>query len=173
MALYVSHMLEGRSISRDERNQKPVTPARIILRLLTIFSTTHHLDDPQLSYSGFPQCQDKLASSVVLWKLLATHPLYGSTRLQRMQGLGVISVRPFLFPDHSFWVSHVALHRVVGKVEYMSSGGSVKDRIAKRMVEVAEEEGRLVPGKSVVIEPTSGNTGACYLSIPHSSLNAC
>jgi len=45
----------------------------------------------------------------------------------------------------------------------MSSGGSVKDRIAKRMVEVAEAEGKLVPGKSVVIEPTSGNTGGWNL----------
>ena len=41
----------------------------------------------------------------------------------------------------------------------MSAGGSVKDRIAKRMVEEAEREGKLVPGYSVVIEPTSGNTG--------------
>ncbi|KAI0272523.1 pyridoxal phosphate-dependent enzyme beta subunit [Gloeopeniophorella convolvens] len=48
---------------------------------------------------------------------------------------------------------------LLGKVEYMSTGGSVKDRIAKRMVEVAEEEGKLIPGKSVVIEATSGNTG--------------
>lgn len=48
---------------------------------------------------------------------------------------------------------------VVGKVEYMSAGGSVKDRIAKAMVEAAEREGKLIPGKSVVIEPTSGNTG--------------
>lgn len=48
---------------------------------------------------------------------------------------------------------------IVGKVEYTSAGGSVKDRIAKRMVEAAEKDGRLVKGKSVVIEPTSGNTG--------------
>lgn len=48
---------------------------------------------------------------------------------------------------------------IVGKVEYMSAGGSVKDRIAKAMVEAAEQEGKLIPGKSVVIEPTSGNTG--------------
>ncbi|KAL5492266.1 CYS4 [Sanghuangporus weigelae] len=48
---------------------------------------------------------------------------------------------------------------LLAKVEYMSAGGSVKDRIAKRMVEAAEAEGKLIPGKSVVIEPTSGNTG--------------
>lgn len=52
--------------------------------------------------------------------------------------------------------------RTVGKVEYMSAGGSVKDRIAKRMIEMAEQEGKLIPGKSVVIEPTSGNTGVLW-----------
>lgn len=54
------------------------------------------------------------------------------------------------------------LFHVVGKVEYMSAGGSVKDRIAKAMVEAAEKDGKLIPGKSVVIEPTSGNTGMIF-----------
>ncbi|KAI6164620.1 pyridoxal phosphate-dependent enzyme beta subunit [Pisolithus thermaeus] len=48
---------------------------------------------------------------------------------------------------------------VLGKVEFLSAGGSVKDRIAKAMVLAAEKDGKLIPGKSVVIEPTSGNTG--------------
>ncbi|KAH8916400.1 pyridoxal phosphate-dependent enzyme, beta subunit [Atractiella rhizophila] len=48
---------------------------------------------------------------------------------------------------------------LLAKVEFFNAGGSVKDRIAKRMVEEAEKDGVLVPGKSVIIEPTSGNTG--------------
>ena len=51
----------------------------------------------------------------------------------------------------------------VGKLEFTSPGGSVKDRIAKRMVEIAELEGKLIPGQSIVIEPTSGNTGTFLL----------
>jgi len=47
----------------------------------------------------------------------------------------------------------------VGKTEFVSAGGSVKDRIAKRMVLEAEKDHVLIPGKSIVIEPTSGNTG--------------
>jgi cystathionine beta-synthase len=47
---------------------------------------------------------------------------------------------------------------VLAKVEYLSPGGSVKDRIAVRMVEAAEESGELRPGGTIV-EPTSGNTG--------------
>jgi cystathionine beta-synthase len=47
---------------------------------------------------------------------------------------------------------------VLAKVEYVNPGGSVKDRIALRMVEAAEEAGLLTPGGTIV-EPTSGNTG--------------
>src|SRR6201985_3646358 len=47
---------------------------------------------------------------------------------------------------------------VLAKVEYFNPGGSVKDRIALRMVAAAEESGALRPGGTIV-EPTSGNTG--------------
>ncbi len=47
---------------------------------------------------------------------------------------------------------------VLAKVEYFNPGGSVKDRIALRMIEAAEQSGELKPGGTIV-EPTSGNTG--------------
>src|SRR5580700_6634272 len=47
---------------------------------------------------------------------------------------------------------------VLAKVEYFNPGGSVKDRIALRMVAAAEKSGELKPGGTIV-EPTSGNTG--------------
>src|SRR4051794_5736269 len=48
---------------------------------------------------------------------------------------------------------------VYGKLEMYNPGGSVKDRIGVAMIEAAEQEGRIEPGRSTIVEATSGNTG--------------
>jgi cysteine synthase len=48
---------------------------------------------------------------------------------------------------------------VWAKCEHWNPGGSVKDRIARAMLEAAEVDGRIAPGRTTIIEPTSGNTG--------------
>ena len=69
---------------------------------------------------------------------------------------------------------------ILGKMESANPAGSVKDRIGLAMVEAAEAAGDLVPGESVIVEPTSGNTGIalafvaaargyrCILTMPES-----
>ena len=54
--------------------------------------------------------------------------------------------------------------KILAKLEYFNPAGSVKDRIAKAMIDKAEEEGKLKDG-SVIIEPTSGNTGIGLASV--------
>ncbi|MEA2157039.1 MAG: cysteine synthase [Solirubrobacteraceae bacterium] len=49
--------------------------------------------------------------------------------------------------------------RLFGKLEYFNPGGSVKDRIGVAMIEAAEAEGRIEPGRTTIVEATSGNTG--------------
>ena len=57
--------------------------------------------------------------------------------------------------------------QLVAKVELFNPGGSIKDRVAIRLIEAAEEDGRLRPG-GTIIEPTSGNTGTgLALSLIH------
>jgi len=55
-------------------------------------------------------------------------------------------------------IGHKTGCTILAKCEFLNAGGSVKDRIGKRMVEEAEKDGRIKPGDTL-IEPTSGNTG--------------
>ncbi len=54
---------------------------------------------------------------------------------------------------------------VLGKLESFNPGGSVKDRIGLAMIEAAEREGRIVPGRTTLVEPTSGNTGVALAMV--------
>ncbi len=56
-------------------------------------------------------------------------------------------------------ISDASGAEVYGKLESFNPGGSVKDRIGLAMIEAAEREGRIGPGRTTIVEPTSGNTG--------------
>lgn len=76
-------------------------------------------------------------------QLIGKTPLLKLTRIEKLYGLNA---------------------KVLAKLEYLNPAGSVKDRIAKAMIEDAEESGELKPD-SVIIEPTSGNTGIGIASV--------
>lgn len=78
-----------------------------------------------------------------LTDLVGKTPLLELTKYNKQQGLGAT---------------------VVAKLEYFNPAGSVKDRIAKAMIEDAEQKG-LLKSNSVIIEPTSGNTGIGLASV--------
>jgi cystathionine beta-synthase len=77
--------------------------------------------------------------------------LIGNTPLLRLS-------RTLDLPEDSAESSAAGGPVVLAKIEYLNPGGSVKDRIATRMIEAAEASGELQPGGTIV-EPTSGNTG--------------
>src|SRR6185369_1253063 len=102
---------------------------------------------------------------------LATHPTVYPSVLDLIADTPLVEIRRL---DRDVPRAHV-----LGKLEAMNPGGSVKDRICLAMIEEAERTGRLGPG-GVVIEPTSGNTGIglaivcarrgyrCVLTMPES-----
>ena len=54
---------------------------------------------------------------------------------------------------------------IVAKLEWFNPGGSIKDRIGVAMIDAAEAEGRIEPGRTVIVEPTSGNTGVALAMV--------
>ena len=76
--------------------------------------------------------------------------LLDDTILQRIGGTPLVRLRRLPGADAA---------TVLCKCEQLNPGGSVKDRTALAMVEAAERAGRLIPGQSVIVEATSGNTG--------------
>ena len=76
-------------------------------------------------------------------QLIGNTPLLELTHIERTEGLEA---------------------RILGKLEYLNPAGSVKDRIARAMIDDAEQKGLLKPG-AVIIEPTSGNTGIGLASV--------
>ena len=76
-------------------------------------------------------------------QLIGGTPLLELTQIEKQQGLRA---------------------RILGKLEYFNPAGSVKDRVARAMIDSAENAGALGPG-SVIIEPTSGNTGIGLASV--------
>lgn len=76
-------------------------------------------------------------------QLIGNTPLVELTKIEKELGLGA---------------------KILAKLEYFNPAGSVKDRIARAMIDEAEKSGKLKPG-SVIIEPTSGNTGIGLASV--------
>ena len=76
-------------------------------------------------------------------ELIGRTPLLRLTNIERMNGLNA---------------------KLLAKLELFNPAGSAKDRIAKHMLDVAEQSGALKPG-ATIIEPTSGNTGIGLVSI--------
>ena len=99
---------------------------------------TYHLKDGQPNPHGHrPYQETKLICDTILDSVGNT-PLVRLNRIPQEEGVEA---------------------EILVKCEFFNPGGSIKDRIALRMVQDAEDSGRITPGVTTIIEPTSGNTG--------------
>ncbi len=92
--------------------------------------------DPVLAPPSVPQFRGRIYDSIL--------DTVGATPLVRFDRLAA---------------AHGVAARIVGKLEFFNPLASVKDRLGLALIEDAERAGRIAPGRSVLIEPTSGNTG--------------
>src|SRR5574344_1663602 len=93
---------------------------------------------------------------IIRWRRFKMGKIYNSVT-------ELIGHTPLLKANHFIKANDLKANILV-ELEYFNPAGSVKDRIAKAMIEQAEKEGKLKPG-SVIIEPTSGNTGIGLASV--------
>jgi cysteine synthase len=94
------------------------------------------LDDKSAIAGHGPEFRGRIYDNVIA--LVGATPLVRLGRLAEANGVGA---------------------EIVAKLEFFNPLASVKDRIGVAMIEAAEAQGRITPGKTVIIEPTSGNTG--------------
>lgn len=113
--------------------------------------------------SNFVNNDDATLSSRCKWSLKTTEPCpHSSNKLQPKPSimpsvLDNIGNTP-LVQINKISVKEGIKCQMLAKCEFFNAGGSIKDRIGKRMIEDAEKSGRIKPGDTL-IEPTSGNTG--------------
>lgn len=112
------------------------------------------------------QERDSVLSNVL--PMIGNTPLIKLDKIAKSEGLKCeLCECSLINTTHTLICIHIILLLFpVGKCEFFNAGGSVKDRIALRMIEQAEKEGQLKPGDTI-IEPTSGNTGLLsHISVP-------
>ncbi|KAJ3342656.1 hypothetical protein HDU93_001636 [Gonapodya sp. JEL0774] len=103
-----------------------------------------------------PERRSSIHEDPRIWRC---DPRLTSDYLGQATRLSTLLTHPVLVSFSNTSPSLVSRAQLVAKCEFFNAGGSVKDRIGRRMILEAEKDGRIKPGVTTIIEPTSGNTG--------------